>query len=140
MKQETNFERELLDAHSSLSHNSLFLFDGQSISDKLTSTMPPASVQRAIYEIPAAPVVQGPLPQAAVTALWRGQRIEAIKLVRVEQNIGLDEARDLVSAYLQTQPALSNRIAKTQTDTREGLLRWLIFHLAGAVGLTYLLI
>ncbi|QPD04201.1 MAG: hypothetical protein Nkreftii_001975 [Candidatus Nitrospira kreftii] len=140
MKQETSFERELLDAYSSLWHNSLFLFDGQSFSGKLTSTMPPASVQRAVSEIPAAPVVHGPLPQAAVTALWRGQLFEAIKLVRVEQNIGLDEARDLVSAYVQTQPALSNRIAKTQTDTREGLLRWLIFLLAGAVGLTYLLI
>ncbi len=102
--------------------------------------MPPASGQSAICEIPAALDVHGPLPQTAVTALWRGQLIGAIKLVRVEQNIGLNETRDLVSAYVQTQPALRSRIAKIQTDTREGLLRWLIFLLAGAVGLTYLLI
>jgi ribosomal protein L7/L12 len=75
-----------------------------------------------------------------MTALWRGQLIEAIKLVRMERNLGLKEARDLVSAYVQTQPALRSRIAQTQADAREGLLRWLIFLLAGAVGLTYLLL
>jgi len=140
MKQDTNFEQALLDAHSSLSHNSWFLFDGQSISDRLTSTMPPASVQPADCEMPAAPVVHEPLPEAAVTALWRGQLIEAIRLVRVEQNIGMNEARELVSAYVQTHPALRNRIDRTQADTREGLVRWLIFLLAGGIGLTYLLI
>ena len=102
--------------------------------------MPPASVQPIVCEIPAAPVVHEPLPQAAMTALWRGQLIEAIKLVCAEQNIGMNEARELVSAYVQTQPALRNRIDRTQADTREGLVRWLIFLLAGGVGLTYLLI
>ncbi len=102
--------------------------------------MPPASVQPAVCEIPGAPVVHGPLPQAVVTALWRGQVVEAITLVRVEQNIGLQAARDLVSAYVQMRPALRSRIAKTQADAREGLLRWLIFLIAGGVGLTYLLI
>ena len=102
--------------------------------------MPPASVQLPVCEMPTAPVVHAPLPQAAVTALWRGHLIEAIKLVRVERNIGLKEAREQVSAYVQMQPALRSRIAKTQADAREGLLRWLIFLLAGGVGLTYLLI
>jgi len=102
--------------------------------------MLPASVEPARYKMPAVPVVHGPPPQTAVTALWRGQLIEAITLVRVEQNIGLSEARDLVSAYVQMHPALRSRIAKTQADAREGLLRWLIFLVAGGVGLTYLLI
>ncbi len=102
--------------------------------------MPSASVQPVVSKTPTAPVVHEPLPQAAVTALWRGQLIEAIKLVRTEQNIGMNEARELVSAYVQTQPALRNRIDRTQADTREGLVRWLIFLLAGGVGLTYLLI
>jgi hypothetical protein len=62
--------------------------------------MPPASVQLAACEMSAAPVVHGPLPQAAVTALWRGQIIEAIRLLRVEQNIGLKEASELASAYV----------------------------------------
>jgi hypothetical protein len=140
MKQETNFERVLLGTHSSSLHNSWFLFDSQSISDRLASTMPPASVQPAVCDMPGTPAVHGPLPQAAMTALWRGQLIEAVKLVRVEQNIGLKDASELVSAYVQTQPALVSRIAQAQADAREGLLRWLIFLLAGGAGLTYLLI
>jgi ribosomal protein L7/L12 len=52
----------------------------------------------------AAPVVHGPFPQAAVTALWRGQIIEAIKLVRVEQNIGLKEANELVARMSRHNP------------------------------------
>lgn len=79
------------------------------------------------------------LPRAAVTALWSGQVVEAVKLVRVEQNIGLKEAKEQVEAYVQTQPALRNHIVQAQADAREGVLRWLIFVLVGGAGLFWFL-
>jgi hypothetical protein len=72
--------------------------------------------------------------------LWQGRIVEAIRLVRLEQNIDLNEARNVIDTYLQSQPILKNRIDTTQADAREGLLRWLIFLLAGGGGLAYLLI
>jgi ribosomal protein L7/L12 len=41
-----------------------------------------------------------------MAALWQDRRMEAIKLVRLEQNIGLHEAKDVIDTYLQSQPAL----------------------------------
>jgi hypothetical protein len=79
------------------------------------------------------------LPQAAVTALWRSQVIEAVRLVCVEHNIGLREAKAQVEAYVRTQPALRNQIVRAHADAREGLLRWLIFFLVGGAGLFLLL-
>ena len=60
------------------------------------------------------------LPQAAILALWRGQVVEAIKLVRVEQNIGLKEAKEHVEAYVDTEPALRSRLVQAHADAREG--------------------
>ena len=74
-----------------------------------------------------------------MTALWQGHRIEAIKLVRLEQNIGLHEAEDVIDTYLRSQPALRNRINEAHADAREGLLRWLMFLLIGGAGLAYVL-
>jgi hypothetical protein len=65
--------------------------------------------------------------------------MEAIKLFRLERNIGLHEANEVIETYLQAQPALKNQIDETQADAREGLLRWLIFLLIGGAGLTYVL-
>lgn len=102
--------------------------------------MPSSSLQPAVCDVVNAPVAHAALPQAAVTALWRGQVVEAMKLVRAEQNISLKEAKELVTAYIQMQPALRNQIDQTEAATREGLVRWLIFLLVGGVGLTYLLL
>ena len=74
-----------------------------------------------------------------MAALWQGHRIESIKLVRLEQNFGLHETKDLIDTYLRSQPALKNRIDEAQADAREGLFRWVIFLLAGGVGLGYFL-
>jgi ribosomal protein L7/L12 len=72
-----------------------------------------------------------------VTALLKGRTIEAIQLVRHEQNIGLNEAKDLIDTFLRSQPVLQKRI--DEADAREGLLRWLIFLVAGGGGLAYFL-
>ena len=74
-----------------------------------------------------------------MAALWQGHMTEAIKLVRLKQNLGLHETKDLIDTYLRSQPALKNRIDEAQADAREGLFRWVIFLLAGGVGLGYFL-
>lgn len=79
------------------------------------------------------------LPAAAVSALWQGQVIEAIKVVRLERHVDLKDAKDQVDAYLRRQPVLKQRIEQRQADTREGLLRWAAFLLIGGAGLAYFL-
>jgi len=69
----------------------------------------------------------------------KGQVVDAIKLVRLEQHIGFNEAKDLIDTYLRSQPNLKIRIDEAQAGAREGLLRWLIFLLAGGAGLAYFL-
>ncbi|MDX2253831.1 MAG: hypothetical protein NW202_16185 [Nitrospira sp.] len=79
------------------------------------------------------------LPPAAVSALWHGQMIEAIKVVRLERHLDLKGAKDQVDAYLRQQPVLKKKIEQRQTDTRDGLLRWAAFLLIGGAGLAYFL-
>jgi len=101
--------------------------------------MPAPSAQPAIAGAPNAPSARGPIPPSAVSALWRGNVIEAVKLVRLEQQIGLKDAKDLVDAYVRSQPVLRKKMEQAHADTREGLLRWLVFLLAGGAVLTYFL-
>ena len=79
------------------------------------------------------------LPPAAVSALWHGQVIEAIKVVRLERHVDLKDAKDQVDAYLRQQPVLKKKVEQIQADSRDGLLRWVAFLLMGAVGLYVLL-
>ncbi len=79
------------------------------------------------------------LPPAAVSALWHGQIIEAIKVVRLERHLDLKEAKDQVDAYLRQQPVLKKKIEQSQADARDGLLRWAAFLLIGGAGLAYFL-
>ncbi len=66
------------------------------------------------------------LSPAAIAALWKGQMIEAIKLVRQERNLGLKEAKDAVEAYLKTQPELMKTMATAQAEQKQGYVRWLV--------------
>jgi ribosomal L7/L12-like protein len=66
------------------------------------------------------------LSEAAISALQLGNKIEAIKHVRVEQGIGLKEAKDLVEAYLRTQPAFQSTLAAKQTQIKQSGLLWLV--------------
>lgn len=79
------------------------------------------------------------LSEAAVAALWRGHVIEAITLVRNDQQVDLKEAKASVDAYLRSQPALQRRLEQVQADARTGLLRWVLFLLIGGAGLLYVL-
>jgi len=73
------------------------------------------------------------LSEAAIAALQRGNKIEAIKLVRVEQGLGLKEAKDLVEAYLRTQPPLQEIFTVAQSQTKRSAFLWLIVLIAGAI-------
>jgi len=80
------------------------------------------------------------LSEAARSALQRGQITDAIRLVRMEQHLGVQDATHQIDRYLKTQPALKHRIERVQADTREGVFRWIVFLLIGGVGLAYVLI
>ena len=77
------------------------------------------------------------LPKAAVEALWHGNVIEAIKVVRQERNTGLKEAKDLVDAYLASQPALKKKMDQVLATAQQRFIRWLIVFLALAAGVVY---
>ena len=80
------------------------------------------------------------LPKAAVEALWQGNVIEAIKVVRQERNIGLKEAKDVVDAYIASQPALKKKMAQIIAMAQQRFIRWLIGLLVLAAGIAYLVI
>jgi ribosomal protein L7/L12 len=66
-----------------------------------------------------------PLSTAAISALHHGNKIEAIKIVREERNIGLKEAKDAVDAYVRSQPALQPSLAAAQSEAKRSALLWL---------------
>lgn len=77
------------------------------------------------------------LPKAAVDALWQGNVIEAIKLVRQERNIGLNEAKGLVDTYVASQPALKKKLEQVIATAQQRFIRWLIGFLVLAAGVGY---
>lgn len=77
-----------------------------------------------------------PLPVAAIAALHKGNKIEAIKIVRSERNIDLKGAKDVVEEYLRSQPALQASLAAKQGEALRSTLRWL-FIVVALVALVY---
>jgi len=58
------------------------------------------------------------LSAAAMAALQRGNKIDAIKLARQETGLGLKEAKDVIDAYIASNPAL-------QEQATHAIARWL---------------
>ena len=79
------------------------------------------------------------LPQRAIEALWRGNLAEAIEQVRLERNVGLEEAREQVGTYILSQPALQRKMIVSQSHERWGLMRWLILLQAVLGAIVYFL-
>lgn len=77
------------------------------------------------------------LPVAAISALHRGNKIEAIKIVRRERGIELKFAKDAVETYLRSQPALRASFAAKQRAARGSALRWLVFTVAVVLAYVY---
>ena len=65
-----------------------------------------------------------PLTIGAISALHRGNKIEAIKIVREERHIGLKDAKDIVDDYVRSQPALQSVFADAQVEVKRRAL-WL---------------
>jgi ribosomal protein L7/L12 len=49
------------------------------------------------------------LPAAAIAALTKGHKIEAIKILRQERSLGLKEAKDVVDRYVGARPELASQ-------------------------------
>ena len=79
------------------------------------------------------------IPPEAIPALMRGELIEAIRIVRSSQRIGLKEAKEAVDAHLETQPALARSVREAQAKTRRRVLNWLAWLGLAAAALYYLL-
>lgn len=77
--------------------------------------------------------VKASLSEAAISALQRGNKIEAIKLIREERGLGLKEAKDEVEDYLRTQPALQATFATAQTQASRSALMWLLVLIGGGI-------
>ena len=81
------------------------------------------------------PESQRQLPPAALVALSRGNKIEAIKIVRTELNLGLKEAKDQVDEYVRSQPALAEAMGSQSASGSR--VMWLIVLIALAAGMYY---
>jgi ribosomal protein L7/L12 len=77
------------------------------------------------------------LSNAAVALLWRGDVIGAIKVVRVERNLGLKEAKDLVDVYIRSQPSLRQKMEQAQAEMWQKLKRGLLVALLFAAAAAY---
>lgn len=67
----------------------------------------------------------GELSGAAVAALTKGNKIEAIKRVREERGIGLKEAKDIVDRHVAAHPGLKRKFDAQQAEAMRGFLLWL---------------
>ena len=67
-----------------------------------------------------------PFPAAAEAALLKGNKIEAIKIVRKERGIDLKEAKDIVEEHLATHTGLQMQMESAQAASRQGFLPWLM--------------
>jgi hypothetical protein len=80
------------------------------------------------------------LPQAAVEALWKGNVIEAIKIVRLERGTELKVSKDQVDAYVRSQPMLQRKLQAAHAQATQTLVRWLIGVLLLAAAAAYIFV
>ncbi|MGA0024222.1 MAG: ribosomal protein L7/L12 [Burkholderiales bacterium] len=77
------------------------------------------------------------IPAAAVAALEKGSKIEAIKIVRIDQGIGLKEAKDVVEQYLDAKPDLQSRMNAASIEAAKGGLGWIFLVAVVALAVFY---
>jgi ribosomal protein L7/L12 len=78
------------------------------------------------------------VPSAAVAALHKGWRIEAIRIVREQTHVGLKEAKEIVDAYLRAHPRLQSAVAAHDKARNRRLLTWVAILVLASVAV-YLL-
>ncbi len=57
------------------------------------------------------------LPPLAVRALMKGQKIEAIKLMREERGVELTEAKEVVEEYIRSDPLLQAELKNIRRNS-----------------------
>ncbi|MBH0193781.1 MAG: hypothetical protein HP492_18820 [Nitrospira sp.] len=77
---------------------------------------------------------------SAIEALWQGNLIGAITVVRQERNLGLKEAKGQVEVYIASQPALKKKMDKVLATVQRRFIRWVIGLLMLAAGITLLVL
>ena len=76
----------------------------------------------------------------AIAALRRGDKIEAIKLVRHERNIGLKEAKDAVEEFVGSRPDLQSALADAQGEGKRSAVVWIAVLVGLAILAYYFLV
>jgi ribosomal protein L7/L12 len=79
-------------------------------------------------------------PAETITALWQGNKIEAIKILRQAHHLDLKDAKDKVDQYVRNEPALQQKLATAQNENLRGLVRWLLLAIALALIVYYLFV
>lgn len=72
------------------------------------------------------------IPEQAVAALKRGDKIEAVALTKSALGLDLAEARQAVDAYLEADPKIMRR-ALSERSTGGGALALILIGIAAAV-------
>ena len=67
-----------------------------------------------------------PFPATAEAALLKGNKIEAIKIVRRERGVDLKEAKDIVEQHVAAHPGLQIQFESAQAAASQGFLPWLM--------------
>lgn len=67
-----------------------------------------------------------PLSIEASLAIQDGNLIEAIKLVRERDGIGLAEAKARVDAHIAQNPVLKEHVSQRQREQRAQFVKWLV--------------
>jgi hypothetical protein len=67
-----------------------------------------------------------PFPAGAEAALRKGNKIEAIKIVRKDRGVDLKDAKDIVEEHVATHPGLRMQMDSIQAENRQGILPWLV--------------
>jgi hypothetical protein len=76
------------------------------------------------------------LPAAAIAAVTRGNKIEAIRIVRQDWGTDLKDSKDAVEAYLKSRPDIM--AASQQAGARAKAWLWLVLLVALAVATYYI--
>ena len=79
------------------------------------------------------------LSKSAIDALWQGNVVGAISLVRKERGIGMAEAKELVVTYIGTQPALKKKIDQVLATAKRRFIGWMAGVLVVAAAIAYFL-
>ena len=71
------------------------------------------------------------LSAEVINALNEGRKIEAIKLLRLEKNMGLKEAKEAVELFIESDPVIKEKIRQ---NSNGGCLGWIISFILICIG------